>query len=161
MVATLRIRFQTVTFLARANFLVSAPFRLENSGEGRTYHETPPPMIRFPPPPPCSHFLRGNGHRPDQSYSLSPTKPVLVARSIVRSPQNHTIRFSPPTCGFPNFRGSERGLAGGGSQLLLLTSGFFKRWFWERVVMSLPQNRGFLTKTAKMTSLHSKRVSHR
>ena len=58
-----------------------------NSGEGKTYHKappqkrfwTPPLMIRFPPPP-CSRpviFLRGNGHRPDESHFLRPPKLVL------------------------------------------------------------------------------------
>ena len=46
----------------------------------------PPLMIRFPPPlfTPC-HFLRGNGHRPDESHFLRPP-----------NPQNRTIRFPPP-----------------------------------------------------------------
>ena len=49
---------------------------MENSGEGKTYHKsppqkrfwTPPLMIRFPPPL-CSRnviLLRGNGHRPEK-----------------------------------------------------------------------------------------------
>ena len=58
----------------------------------------PPPMIRCPPPlfMPC-HFLRGNGHRPDQSHFLSPPKPVLGrVHSIARfPPKNRTIRFAP------------------------------------------------------------------
>ena len=69
---------------------------VENSGEGKTYHKTPPPkrfwtlppMIRPPPPrlfTPC-HFLRGNEHRPDESHFLRPPKLVWRGRSIVPSP---------------------------------------------------------------------------
>ena len=53
---------------------------VENFGEGKTYHKTPPqkrfwthPYDTSPPPPVCSHpviFLRGNVHRPDESHSL-------------------------------------------------------------------------------------------
>ena len=58
-----------------------------NSGEGKTYHKTPPQkrfwtpplMIRFPPPLCLRNvvLLRGNGHRPDKSHFLRPPKLVL------------------------------------------------------------------------------------
>ena len=60
---------------------------VENSGEGKAYHETPPqkrfwtllPMIRFPPPLCSRHviLLRENGRRPDKSHFLRPPKVVL------------------------------------------------------------------------------------
>ena len=84
---------------------------VENSGEGRTYNKTPPqkrfwnppppPMIRFPPPV-CSRaviFLRGNGHKPDQSHFLSPPRLVLEGAlygTFPPPPPNRTIRFAPP-----------------------------------------------------------------
>ena len=60
---------------------------MENSGAGKTYHETkpspktvldPPPMVRFPPHlfTPC-HFFGGSGHRPDKSHFLWPPKVAL------------------------------------------------------------------------------------
>ena len=61
---------------------------------------TPPPMIRFPPHllMPC-HFLRQNGHRPDQSHFLS-----LGARTLlyVSSPPKSHDTFCLPICGCPN-----------------------------------------------------------
>ena len=84
---------------------------VENSGEGKTYHKTspqkrlwtPPPMIRFPPPPwltPC-HFLKGNGHRPDQSRFLSQNW-FWRARCIVRFPPEKLARYVlPPICSCP------------------------------------------------------------
>ena len=62
---------------------------LENSGEGKTYHKSPPqkrfwtpPHSRydFPPPALCSRhviFLRGNGHRSDESHFRRPPKLFL------------------------------------------------------------------------------------
>ena len=69
-----------------------------NSGEGKTYHKsppqkrfwTPPLMIRFPPPL-CSRnviLLRGNGHRPDKSHFLRP--PNWFWRGVLYG------TFSPP-----------------------------------------------------------------
>ena len=58
-----------------------------NSGEGKTYHKSPPQKRFWTPPtydtispPPCSGnviLLRGNGHRPDKSHFLRPPKLVL------------------------------------------------------------------------------------
>ena len=85
-----------------------------NSGEGKTYHKsppqkwfwTPPLMIRFPPPL-CSRnviLLRGNGHRPDKSHFLRP--PKLVLEGVLYGtfppppPKSHDT-FCPALCEFP------------------------------------------------------------
>ena len=89
-----------------------------NKGGWETLPENPSPKNGFgrPPPPPsviqfpphCSRpgiFIRGNGHRPDQSHFLSPPKP---ARSFVRSPpppKNRTIRLPPPPLTHPTAKG--------------------------------------------------------
>ena len=85
-----------------------------NSGEGKTYHTTPPQkrfwppplMIRFPPPLCLRNviLLRGNGHRPDKSHFLRLPKLVLegVLYGTFSLPQNRTIRFAPPLCEFPS-----------------------------------------------------------
>ena len=77
---------------------------VENSGEGKTYHKTspqkrfwtPPTYDTFTPPPVCSRnviFLRGNGHRADQTHFLS----HFVGHTLwCVFPQNCTIRFAPP-----------------------------------------------------------------
>ena len=91
---------------------------VENSGEGKTYHKTTPQngfqlldphtYDAFPPPPVCSRpviFLRGNGHRPDESHFVRLPKLAWRGHSIVHFPplpQNRTMRFAPPLfCHFP------------------------------------------------------------
>ena len=90
---------------------------VENSGEGKTYHKTPPqkrfwtppPMIRSPPPPVCSRnviSLRGNGHRPDQSHFRSPPKLFLEGTpKVVRfpPPKSHDTFPPRPVGRFPNW----------------------------------------------------------
>ena len=74
---------------------------------GETYHKTPPKkrfwipplMIRFPPF--CSRpviFLRGNGHRPDESHFLRPPKLSEGALYGMFPPplQNRMKGFVPP-----------------------------------------------------------------
>ena len=68
----------------------------------------PPNYGTFSPPrlfTPC-HFLRGNGHRPDQSHFLSSPKLVLEGAlngTFSSPPQNRTIRL-PLHLPFPNPR---------------------------------------------------------
>ena len=81
--------------------------QMEDSGAGKTYHETPPekrfgppPTYDTFPPPVCSRsviFLQGNGHRPDQSLFLRPPKLGLEGAlySTFSPSQNHTITFCP------------------------------------------------------------------
>ena len=78
---------------------------VENSGEGKTYHKTPPRkrswttplMVPFPPPPPvCSCpviFLRGNGHRPAAKLVLEG-----ALCSTFSASKSHN-RFAPPAHG--------------------------------------------------------------
>ena len=88
----------------------------ENSGEGKTYHKTPPQkrfwtpplMIRFPLPL-CSRnviLLRGNGHRPDNSHFLRPPKLVLegVLYGTFPPPKKIARYVLPPLCEFPKRR---------------------------------------------------------
>ena len=81
-----------------------------NSGEGKTYHKSPPQKRFWTPPtydtdfpPPlftqCHFLLRGNGDRPDKSHFLRPPKLVLegvLYGTFPPPPPNRTIRFAPP-----------------------------------------------------------------
>ena len=68
---------------------------MENSGEGKTYHKTPPqngfgsppPIIRFPPP-----FVHA------MSFSLEETPRAVLEGALYSTfpPQNRTMRFAPP-----------------------------------------------------------------
>ena len=80
-------------------------------GELRTPPKTvlPPPHLWYISPPICSRpviFLRGNGHRPDQSHCLSP--PKLALEGALSStlpypfPKSHDTVLPPPHLSFPN-----------------------------------------------------------
>ena len=86
----------------------------DNSGEGQTYHKAPPQKRfwtpthdTFPPPFLCSRpviSLRGNGHRPDESHFLSPSKLVLEGGTlwyVSPTPKSHDTFCPPPLCEFP------------------------------------------------------------
>ena len=88
-----------------------------NSGEGQTYHKTPPQkrfwtpplMIRFPPPLRSRNviLLTRNGHRPDKSHFLRPQNWVWRGHFIVCFPakKSHDT-FCPPLCEFPRMYAS-------------------------------------------------------
>ena len=86
---------------------------MENSGEGKTYRQTPP-QNRFwtPPtydtltPPPLYSslviFIRGNGHRPDESHFLRPPQLVLEGAFYSTFPHPQIARYVLPLCNFPS-----------------------------------------------------------
>ena len=93
-----------------------------NSGEGKTYHKSPPPkrfwtpplMIRFPPPfvHAMSFSLEETGTRPDKSHFLRP--PKLVLEGVLYgtfSPPKIARYVLPPPLRIPNL-GKSKGNGG-------------------------------------------------
>ena len=82
---------------------------VENSGEGKTYHRTPPQKRFWPPPPtmirfppsrlftPCDLLWRKRAQTRQIPLSEASKSGFWRGHSTVRSPpQNRTIRFAPP-----------------------------------------------------------------
>ena len=81
--------------------------------EVRVFKESPSqkrfwtPHLWYVPPPLCSRpvvFLRGNGHRPEESHFLRPPKLVLEGAlygTFPPPPPKSHDTFCPPPCEFP------------------------------------------------------------